>query len=566
VTQAPGPETRVIPFAQYRRVLAYIAPQWPRLVFVVAVGLIATAVGLAQPYISKLLIDEALLRRNFHALVWVAVLMVVVTVLGFVLNIISSYQYVRVSADVLFDMRLALYRHLQKLSPRFYARTRTGEIVSRINNDIAEVQRVSADSILSLVSNVVFLCGSTAIMLYLNWRLFLVSALVLPLSLIALSHYQKRLSAHVRTLRERSADIGSFLIETILGMRLVVISNAQEREVEHFRARNRSFIDALLKMQLTSYLAAATPSAMVTLSTAAIFLYGGKMVIDGTLSVGSLVALMAYHLRLLAPVQGLLGTYTNLVAGEVSLSRLFELLDTPVEVVDSGAPLAVPVRAEIEFDRVSFRHDRDNQVLDHVSFRVPEGSICAIVGPSGIGKSTIADLLMRFYDPLDGVVRLDGRDIREIRLADLRSHIALVDQAAYLLHASIRENIAYGRPNATEEEIVEVARAAAIHERTMDLPERYDTIVGERGLALSAGERHRITIARALLRNPAVLVLDEPTAALDAETEADLISTLITAMRGRTVIVITHRDSLVEMADQVVTLSGTGILVNAAPA
>jgi ATP-binding cassette subfamily B protein len=552
------PEPRIIPFSQYRRVLAYIAPYWRKLVLVTAVSLVATAVGLAQPYISKLLIDEALLRKNFHALVLVAGLMVAVTVLGFVLNIVSSYQYVRVSAGVLFDMRLALYRHLQKLSPRFYARTRTGDIVSRINNDIAEVQRVSADSILSLVANAVFLCGSTAIMLYLNWRLFLVSAMVLPLSLAALSHYQRRLSAQVRTLRERSADIGSFLIETILGMRLVVTSNAEEREIGRFRARNQSFVDALLKMQLTSYLAAATPGALVTLSTAAIFLYGGKMVIDGALSIGSLVALMAYHLRLLAPVQGLLGTYTNLVAGGVSLSRLFELLDTPVEVEDAGRPLSAPVRGEIEFDNVTFRHDRDNVVLDGVSFRVPAGSICAIAGPSGIGKSTIADLLVRFYDPERGSVRLDGCDLREIRLADLRSHIALVDQSAYLLHASIRENIAYGRPDAAEDEVVAAAQAAAIHERVVALPEGYDTIVGERGLALSAGERHRITIARALLRNPAVLVLDEPTAALDAETERGLATTLKHSLRGHTAIIITHRQALIDAADMVVELLDSG--------
>ncbi|MCU1275432.1 MAG: hypothetical protein JWO48_2863, partial [Bryobacterales bacterium] len=320
------PEPRIIPFAQYRRALAYIAPYWRKLVPVMAVSLIATAIGLVQPYISKLLIDEALVRKDFHALVLVAALMVVITVLGFALNIRSSYQYVRVSADVLFDMRLALYRHLQKLSPRFYARTRTGEIVSRINNDIAEVQRVSADSILSLLSNSAFLCGSIIIMAHLNWRLFLVSALVVPMSVAALAHYQRRLSSQVRTLRERSADIGSFLIETILGMRLVVTSNAEEREVERFRERNRSFIDALLRMQLTSYLAAAAPGAMVTLATAAIFLYGGKMVIDGALTLGSLAALMTYHFRLLAPVQSLLGTYTNLLGGGVSLGRLFELL------------------------------------------------------------------------------------------------------------------------------------------------------------------------------------------------------------------------------------------------
>ena len=554
----------MIPVGQYRRALAYIAPYWRKLGLVMAVSLFATAIGLVQPYISKLLIDEALLRKNFRALVMVAALMVVVTVVGFALNIFSSYQYVRVSADVLFDMRLALYRHLQRLSPRFYARTRTGEIVSRINNDIAEVQRVSADSILSLVSNVAFLVGGAAIMAWLNWRVFLVSALVMPLSLWALSHYQRRLSAQVRTLRERSADIGSFLIETILGMRLVVTANAEEREVERFRARNRAFVDALLHMQLTSYLAAAMPGALVTLSTAAIFLYGGKLVIDGALTIGSLVALMAYHLRLLAPVQGMLGTYTNLVAGGVSLSRLFELLDTPVEVEDTGQPFNMPVRGEIEFDNVTFRHDRDNVVLDGVSFRVPAGSVCAVAGPSGIGKSTIADLIVRFYDPDGGTVRLDGRDIREIRLADLRSHIALVDQSAYLLHASVRENIAYGRPDAAEAEIIAAAKAAAIHDHIMTLQEGYDTIVGERGLALSAGERHRITIARALLRNPAVLVLDEPTAALDAETERALADTLKHAMRGRTSIVITHRTALIDAADYVVELAGDGCRISIA--
>jgi len=408
------------------------------------------------------------------------------------------------------------------------------------------------------------LCGSAVIMLALNWRLFLLSALVLPLSLAALSHYQRRLSAQVRTLRERSADIGSFLIETILGMRLVVTSNAEEREIGRFRARNQSFVRALLKMQFTSYLAAATPGALVTLSTAAIFLYGGKMVIDGVLSMGSLVALMAYHLRLLGPVQGLLGTYTNLVAGGVSLSRLFELLDTPVEVEDTGQPVNAPVRGEIEFDHVAFRHERDNLVLNDVSFQVPAGSICAIAGPSGRGKSTIADLLVRFYDPESGSVRLDGRNLREIRLADVRSHIALVDQSAYLLHASIRENIAYGRPEAAEEEIIAVAQAAAIHGPVMALPQGYDTVVGERGLALSAGERHRITIARALLRNPAVLVLDEPTAALDAETERSLATTLKHALRGQTALIITHRQALIDAADRVVELQDSGCRISIA--
>src|SRR5689334_703664 len=400
-----------IPLAGYRRALRFIVPYWPRLALILLAGVAATAFGLVQPYISKLLIDEALLKRNLHALFLVSALMVAVTIVGFALNIFSSYQYVRVSAAVLFDMRVALYRHLQTLSPRFWAGARLGDVVSRINNDIAEVQRVSADSLLSVLSNLVFLAGSAAIMASLNARLLLVSAAVMPVSLWALTHYQRRLSERVRVVRERSADIGTFLLETLLGLRLVVTSHAELREVERFRERNQSFLDALLRMQLTSFLSGAVPGTVLTLSTAAIFLYGGKLVIDGALTTGGLVAIMAYHLRLLAPVQNLMGLYTNLISGGVSLSRVWELFDT---------------RGDIEFDGVSFQHGSD-AVLQNLSFRVPAGSICAILGPSGAGKSTIADLLVRFYDPDQGAIRLDGHDLRDLKLSTVRKAIVLVD-------------------------------------------------------------------------------------------------------------------------------------------
>ena len=548
--------TRGIWFRQYGRALRFLLPYSKRLAGVTLVGLMATGVGLVQPYFSKLLIDSALLRRDMRALVWVAGLMAAFTIAGFVLNIISSYQYVRISAHLLFEMRLTLYRHLQACSPRFWTRNRLGDVVSRINNDAAEVQRITADTLLAVCSNIVFLVGAAGIMVWFSLPIFLCSVAALPPSIWALRRYQALLSEQARQVRERSADIGSFLIETLTGFRLVATSNTEAVEAARFRRHNASFIDALLAMQRTSFLAGAVPGTVLTLTTSAIFLYGGSLVIQGRLTTGSLVALMAYHLRLLAPVQNLMALQTSLIAGGASLSRLFELLDTPIEVPDKldAVPLD-KVLGDITFENVSFCYE-NLPVLDNVSFHIVPGSVCAVLGRSGVGKSTMADLLVRLYDPDQGSIRLDQHDLRSLRLSDVRNAIVLVDQASFLFRATVRENIAYGKPDATFEEIMAAAKAAAIHERILALPQQYDTIVGERGLTLSAGERQRVTLARALLRNPSVLVLDEPTAALDVETEREIADSLATTLRGRTAIIITHRPSLASIAGQIITLDG----------
>jgi ATP-binding cassette subfamily B protein len=369
-----------------------------------------------------------------------------------------------------------------------------------------------------------------------------------------LQHYRHRLAVRVRAVRERSSAIGSFLLETLLGIRLVVSAQAEEREVERFRKHNQSFLDALMRMQLTSFLSGAVPGTILTLSTAALFLYGGKLVIDGSLTTGSLVAIMAYHLRLLSPVQNLMSLYANLVSGGVSLARVWELFDTSAEIVDDPAakPLGT-VRGEIELDRVSFGYSGES-VLQDLSFRVPAGTICAIVGPSGAGKSTLADLLVRFYDPDAGTICIDGRDLRSLPLSDLRRAVMLVDQAPYLFHASIRENIAYARPGAGDDAIVSAAKAASIHQRIMGWPDGYATIIAERGQTLSAGERQRIALARALLADPKVLILDEPTSALDEANERAIAETLVRAAAGRTAILITHRASLARIAHQTILL------------
>ena len=555
-----------IPFAQYRRALVYVAPYWRGLLLVLVLGLFSTVVGLAQPYISRLLIDDALLRHNARALGQIAILMVLVSVAGYILNTVSSYRYVKLSAECLFDMRLAVYRHLQRLSPRYYTKTKMGDIVSRINNDIGEVQRVCSDTLLSILSNILFLVGSIAIMASLNWRLFLTSVALLPVGIFALRHYQGRLAAKTKDLRERSSDLGSFLIETLFGTRLVVASGNEEHEAEAFRKHNARFVQSLLSMQLLSFLASALPSTALTLSTAIVFFYGGKLVIAGQLTIGGLVAFMAYHMRLLSPVQNLLGIYTNLLTGGVALGRVFEILDVPVEVRESPRAVALgSVRGEITFDRVRFRYSEDVPVIDDVTFQIPAGALCVIAGPSGAGKSTLADLLLRFYDPQSGRIMVDGHDLREIQLTDLRHHIAVVEQVPYFFRASVKENIAYGRPNSTLQDIRTCAREAAIDGFIQSLPDGYNTIIGERGSTISVGERQRIALARALLRNPAILIMDEPTSALDPASEAAVAGAFARVLRGRTSVLITHHMRLVELADFAVVMDGGRIVESGTP-
>jgi ATP-binding cassette subfamily B protein len=538
----------------YSRVAIFLRPYQPRLVFVVAVSLIATALGLAQPYFSKLLIDRALLKKDWQWLCWVAAFMFGTAILGFLLNILASYQYVRISAAMLFDMRLALFRHLESMSPPFYAKWRLGDLVSRLNNDIGEVQRVSADSLLSVLSNVVFFFGSAGLMWYLSPRLFLLSVVFLPVSLYSFNHYQKRLTAQTRTLRERSADLGSFFVETLIGARLVATSNALEHETERFRERNDGFVTTLLRLQLTSFLMGAMPGSILTASSAAVFLYGGWLIFDDRISIGSLVAFMAYHSRLLAPIQNMMGLSSSLAAARVSLNRIFELLDTPPEVVEKPNALSLGrIERGIRFDNVSLRHDRE-PVLDDASFEIPAGAFCAILGSSGAGKSTIANLMVRLLDVDSGSVTVDGVDIRDLRIKDLRREVVLIDQDPYLLNATIAENIAYPNPQASRVDIEKAGTEAGLDELIARLPNGYDTQTGERGLALSAGERQRIALARGLLRKPSVLILDEPTSALDLTTEAIVVHHLRETLRGTTIIMITHRPALAEIADQVITV------------
>ncbi len=551
---------------QFRRALAYVVPYWRRLLLVFVLSLLSTGLALYVPYLSRSLVDGALLGGDGNALRRIVLTFALITVASFALNVVSGLRYTRVSADILFDMRLALYRHLQRLSPRFFASTRLGDIMSRINNDISEIQRVASEVVLATLGNVIFLAGSLGMLVWLDLRLFLVSVLFLPPSLWALVRYRRRLEGRVRAVRERSADIGSFLIETIQGMKLVVTSNAQVREADRFRQRNDAFVEALMSMQWVTYLSGGLPGLILSGSTAIIFLYGGSRVIDGTITMGTLVAFMAYQMRVLPPVQALMGLYASLATAKVSLGRVQELLDANVDVIDtpeSAGLSRVDGRVTIEHVTVSF--DRGAPLLNDVSIEIAPGEVLAVVGPSGSGKSTLTELLLRLIDPDQGRVLLDGRDLREVPLREVRRHIVLVDQEPFLFHASLLENLRYASPEATDEDLAAAVRAAGLEAFIVGLPEGYATQVGEGGRALSAGERQRIAIARAFLAAPAVLVLDEPTASLDPSMTKQVMTGYEALMRGRTTVVVSHRLELAQQADRVVVLDGANVVEQGAP-
>ena len=554
----------MVPDSEFRRAVAYVVPYWRRLAVVVALSGLSTALSLALPYLSKSLIDTALVGRDAGALYRTVALFALASAASFALTAVTGLRYTRVSADVLFDMRLALYRHLQRLSPRFYARTPLGDILARVNNDVGEVQRVAAESLLAWVGNVLYLAGSVAAMLWLDARLALVAFAMVPPSAWALSRVRATLADRVRSVREAGAAIGSFLIETLQGLRLVVTSNAQAREVEAFRRRNAAFVDALMSMQLWSYLSGSVPGLLLSLGYAAVFVYGGHRVIAGTLTLGTFVAFIAYQMRLLQPVQALMGLYASLATVQVSLRRVHELLDAPPDVVERAAPVRLErLHGAVAFNEVTVDLGR-GAVLKAASFRVAPGERVALVGPSGSGKSTVADLLLRLLDPDGGKITVDSHDLRAVALDDLRRHVVLVDQEPFVFHATVGDNIRYARPDATADEVREAADAAGLGDFIARLPQGWATVVGERGTALSAGERQRIAIARALLANPSVLVLDEPTAALDPATERHVLAGYERVMRGRTTIVITHRMRLAAAADRVLAIGADGTIEEAA--
>jgi ATP-binding cassette subfamily B protein len=521
---------------------------------VMVISLLATALNLAQPWLSKLMIDGALLHRDVGKLWQVAGLMVVATLGGYALNMLASWRHVALSAAMLFDIRLALLAHLQTLSPRFFSQFRLGDLMSRINSDVSDVQRVAGDTLLAALSNLLFLLGTLGMMVWLDWRLCLVGIALVPVATLGFLRAQKMLVDLTRQMREAGADIGSLLVDTITGMRLVVAMNAQRRELDRFARANAVFVRHMLRLQATSFASGALPGSLLTFSTVAVVVLGGMRIVHGQTSIGTLVAFLTYQQRLFSPVQGLMGLSSTLSSTRVALARIFDLMDTPAEIHECAHPLPVThVAQALAFHDVHLSHGRD-PVLAGASFAIPAGSFCAILGASGAGKSSLADALIRLVDPDAGRITLDEVDLRDLDLAGLRRTIVLVEQTPFLMNATLRDNILFGAEPVEEADLTQAIAAAGLTELLARLPQGLATRTGERGQALSAGERQRVALARALLRRPEVLILDEPTAALDGATEALVAANLRAFLPRATLIVITHKPALAAQADLLLRL------------
>ena len=547
----------------FLRIVAFVKPRWRAVFFILALSLVSNLIGLAYPLLAKVLIDEVLLGRNAALLKIVAFGMVALAFLGLSLGTLNRYLYTKLTTRILFEMRLHLYRHLQGFSLRFFSNARVGEILTRLSGDVAEVQSAGTDTLFQLGTGLFTIAATFSILLWLNWRLTLLCLLAAPPALLTLRRFQPRIEGGAREIRDKNADIAAILVETFSAIKVIKSLAAEPFETKRFIEKSEDAMGSILRNQVLTALVGGIPALLFAGAASLVFYYGGRSVILGEMSIGDLVAFAAYQARLMGPLQGVMGLYMRLQRARASLRRILELFEEGPGLREEGGSLDLKGQVEeVRFHEVTFGYDPHEPVLQDLSFTIPEGALAAIVGPSGAGKTTLIDLLLRFYDPQRGFITIGGRDLRDLKLDSLRRHVVLAGQDTVLFHATIEENIRYAAPEASWEEIVSAAKAADIHSFIMSLPLGYDTVVGERGEKLSRGQRQRLAIARALLRSPQILILDEATASLDGLTESAVRKALSSLMEGRTTIVITHRLQSVREADIILVIDG-GKLVQA---
>ena len=531
-----------------------------QLAIVTAIIVASSIVGLASPFLLRAVIDTALPDRNVRLLAWLVGGMVAVAAITSAFGVIQTWISTKVGQQVMHGLRTSVFSHLQRQSIAFFTRTRTGEVQSRITNDIGGMESVVTSTATSIAANLTTAVATAVAMVALSWQLSLISLVVMPPA-VYLTRKVARMRRAITTEQQRELANLNVTIEeglSINGVQLAKTMGTGAALVQRFTSSSARLIDLELRSQLAGRWRMASLSIIFAAIPAVIYLAAGLPPAAGTISIGTLIAFTTLQNSLFRPVTGLLNTGVSVISSLALFARIFEYLDLPVEVADPAHPVEVdPAQAagHVRIENVTFAYPgADRDALSGVDLDIPAGSTLAVVGETGSGKTTLGALIARLYDPTGGTVRIDGTDIRDVRLADLAGLVGVVSQETYLLHTTVRENLRYAKPDATDAEIEAAARAAQIHDLIAGLPEGYDTMVGSRGHRFSGGEKQRLAIARTLLRDPRVLVLDEATSALDTETERAVQQAFDSLAQGRTTITIAHRLSTVRDADQIVVL------------
>ena len=546
----------------------FLRPQWRGWVFAALLAIAGTGVSLLKPWPLKYLFDEVLLpvegggRHDVQGvLLTIVVALAGITVLDSLLGAARSYTLTHVGEHVAAALRTRLYAHLQKLSLDYHERTPTGELTTRLTADVDKVRGLLTGTLVDASTNVLTLVGMAGILLALDWQLSLAMLLVLPALLLTVTRFRTRIRSVEEDARRIEGDLAAAAQETLTGIKLVKSLGRERHEAERFRGTSDRSVQAVLRSSRTTAAFVSAIDVVVAVAVAALVWLGAQRVIAGALTPGDLLIFTSYLRDFFAPTRALSKLPAQLTRAGVRAARIVETLQTPPTVVDRpGATVAPRPERSLRLENVDFAYTSERPVLRDVDLTVPIGRTVAVVGPTGAGKSTIAALLCRLQDPTGGRVLLDGVDLRDLTSESVHAQIGLVLQDAMLFRASVRENIAYARPDATLDEIVDAARLAQAHDFVAALPDGYDTVLAERGTTLSGGQRQRLALARAVLRDNPVLVLDEPTTGLDARSEHAVLSALWQVSSGRTTVIITHRMAAAMTADEIVVLDGGSVV------
>ena len=541
----------------YKRLLQYIRPYLKRLALAIVCIVVAAACNLYLPWIIKDMVDKVLAEKDMVMLYVICVSIVVVFLIRGIFYYGQSYLVSYIGQKVVIDVREVMFRKFQRMPMAYFDKHQTGETMSYITNDVAAIQSALVDQLIEMVTEGSILIGSIAMMIYLDWKLSLLTLVVIPLVGQAMKIFGRKLKRNGTVIQERAADITSLLQESISSIRVVKSFVREDYEIKRFINQNiLNFQAAMKNVQLTSLLT-PTVEFLAAVSVTFIVGFGGYEVVNGQMTAGALVAFLTYAVNLANPVKRLARVYGNLQRAMAAVDRVFAVIDLPEPISDKEDAKSLPkIQGHVEVKNVTFGYKEGVNALEDVSLDVKPGQMIAFVGPSGAGKSTIANLIPRFYEINGGSISIDGYDIRDVKLDSLREQIGIVPQETMLFSTTVMENIRYGRLDATDEEVIEAAKAANADSFIRDLPQGYDTTIGERGLNLSGGQRQRMAIARAILKNPQILILDEATSALDTESEKIVQAALDSLMVGRTSFVIAHRLSTIFNADQIYVIDG----------